>query len=1114
MLAWRAGARAAPLIGCVAIAGGHVAHGGRLARHAHPGDPRHDRDAVRRATAPADALAGGPRLASRATPATLHALVTRAPLAGPRRLAKAGSREHAPAKRSDCERVDAFLDFGQGKPARALHLARARARDGGQALDAATRRAISERPPAPIPSPPAASRAGREAAGVGRGEEDGRDEDRRGRLDRRADVRRPRREARLPAGHGRARRHEEGVDALRVPADGRAVRVQAQAPGRDDVRERSLDADSCQVFQNYLQQLGWRQARVGVLYGTFEDDNTVRVECIREPPQNCTSHRFELLEDAYEETVEQLVAMLRLRKVGWIVAHPPREDGFFFSAQEVVHAAYGQLEAGDGPNATPFVTVRVTVNAEDGTSAFDAYQAGERSLSPRNVPSLSVRRVPGLDAVPRDGRRGRARGGRRLARLVQGAPDLHRDRRGQGRDARRQQLLPVQRARQDAQLGRALVPLPQGEPRRAAADARRAARAPRVRGPPHRLRRRARRLRAAALPARAPRDLRPAHAHAGDPRPAASRPAAGGRARRAGADARAPCRRSTGLRAQLQSFAGLGSTIRHAGCDTRAAAAREPRAAGSPAPRQDGGKDPYGDRAVACRAVPRRVANGSRGPAACLATRPTTHGRAHEATVRAETGWAASAPRSDSDASAGAASAAGGSGSSCRPSARRPSAPTCSKLRSARPASRSARAPAPPTRRQRGRSDCAATRGPPGARAPSASSTSPRRRRARSPRRRARRGARAARRPPLADRAERASPSAPCVERARRVRPRRRRSPPPSSSTAPHRSSRSERSGARRRDERGDAARAEAPPARSSCNAPRTNARARLGEIEIGHRRAAELTKSSDTSAAGASAAMSPAGARGSARARAPEARSLGRARRLRPSSSPSPPARASGWPRPPRRAAEPAQRRRGAAQSRPSWGAPTAIDDIAGAERKRTRHRYRPPPRRPRPPPSPAPRSAASRAAARDRRGRRRRRRRRRRDRARRARGRRRAARTPREPTCQQPRSETAVASGAARAPRREVVKRGEPPPRARAVAAAHPPGARRRAAPRAERASARRSPSMTTSRRARRGTAREPPVDARASATRSQARAQRPRLECGDDPSGAPSAERRRAA
>ena len=154
MLAWRAGARAAPLIGCVAIAGGHVAHGGRLARHAHPGDPRHDRDAVRRATAPADALAGGPRLASRATPATLRALVTRAPLAGPRRLAKAGSREHAPAKRSDCERVDAFLDFGQGKPARALHLARARARDGGQALDAATRRAISERPPAPIPSPP------------------------------------------------------------------------------------------------------------------------------------------------------------------------------------------------------------------------------------------------------------------------------------------------------------------------------------------------------------------------------------------------------------------------------------------------------------------------------------------------------------------------------------------------------------------------------------------------------------------------------------------------------------------------------------------------------------------------------------------------------------------------------------------------------------------------------------------------------------------------------------------------------------------------------------------------------------------------------------------------
>ena len=340
----------------------------------------------------------------------------------------------------------------------------------------------------------------------------------------------------------------------------------------------SLDADSCQVFQNYLQQLGWRQARVGVLYGTFEDDNTVRVECIREPPQNCTSHRFELLEDAYEETVELLAAMLRLRKVGWIFAHPPREDGFVFSAQEVVHTAYGQLEAGDGPNATPFVTVRVTVNPEDGTSAFDAYQArepthgaplGTHSRSERSAAlSLSVRRVPGLDAVPRDGRRGRARGGRRLARLVQGAPDLHRDRRGQGRDARRQQLLPVQRARQDAQLGRALVPLPQGEPRRAATDARRAARAARVRGPPHRLRRRAADPELLLFLCAFPEifDLTRSCRRSATP-PRAARRGRGRRARAHTRAARAAARRGHVL--MLQSFAGLGLTIRHAGPGAR-----------------------------------------------------------------------------------------------------------------------------------------------------------------------------------------------------------------------------------------------------------------------------------------------------------------------------------------------------------------------------------------------------------------------------------------------------------------------------------------------------------------------------------------------------------------
>ena len=43
----------------------------------------------------------------------------------------------------------------------------------------------------------------------------------------------------------------------------------------------SLDGDSCQVFQGYLQQLGWRQARVGVLYGTFEVRGSIEKTVLR-----------------------------------------------------------------------------------------------------------------------------------------------------------------------------------------------------------------------------------------------------------------------------------------------------------------------------------------------------------------------------------------------------------------------------------------------------------------------------------------------------------------------------------------------------------------------------------------------------------------------------------------------------------------------------------------------------------------------------------------------------------------------------------------------------------------------------------------------------------------
>lgn len=53
-------------------------------------------------------------------------------------------------------------------------------------------------------------------------------------------------------------------------------------------------------------------------------------------------------------------------KVGWIFAHPPREEGFFLSGAEVIFTAEQQLEAAGGlEKDTAFVTVKVTVNPQN-----------------------------------------------------------------------------------------------------------------------------------------------------------------------------------------------------------------------------------------------------------------------------------------------------------------------------------------------------------------------------------------------------------------------------------------------------------------------------------------------------------------------------------------------------------------------------------------------------------------------------------------------------------------------------------------------------------------------------------------------------------------------------
>lgn len=192
-----------------------------------------------------------------------------------------------------------------------------------------------------------------------------------------------------------------------------------------------LESSAVNDFQSYLRRFQFQQQRFGYLYGKFideEDDEPekkeeekytregwgarmpetgekkikknakVIVEAIYEPPQEAdpeAAEGFVMLEDPNEENVENLAKMLGLQRVGWIVGHPPREEGFQLSAAEVIMAAELQLESAGGIEPTPFVTVRVTVD-DDGNVVVEAFQVSLQCMEMVAEEALDVGPNPGF----------------------------------------------------------------------------------------------------------------------------------------------------------------------------------------------------------------------------------------------------------------------------------------------------------------------------------------------------------------------------------------------------------------------------------------------------------------------------------------------------------------------------------------------------------------------------------------------------------------------------------------------------------------------------------------------------------------------------------------------
>jgi nuclear protein localization protein 4 homolog len=172
----------------------------------------------------------------------------------------------------------------------------------------------------------------------------------------------------------------------------------------------SLDIPSVSNFQLYVQQFAFSQKRIGYLYGKFVPvsegdtetkttggnsnvDTTVTpkmkcvVEAIYEPAQDVDANSVDgfILHDDNEEeetVVGQIASLLGLQRVGWIFGHEYRKD-YTLSSAEIIMAAEFQLEAADGINETPFVTVTVAPSSATNNSqvSVEAFQVSQQCMA-------------------------------------------------------------------------------------------------------------------------------------------------------------------------------------------------------------------------------------------------------------------------------------------------------------------------------------------------------------------------------------------------------------------------------------------------------------------------------------------------------------------------------------------------------------------------------------------------------------------------------------------------------------------------------------------------------------------------------------------------------------
>ncbi|KAK2076952.1 hypothetical protein QBZ16_005180 [Prototheca wickerhamii] len=111
----------------------------------------------------------------------------------------------------------------------------------------------------------------------------------------------------------------------------------------------SFDGDAIHAFQLYVSAaIAFSIKRGGILYGTVDEDGTVRAHAIYEPPQTGSADSLSLERGTEEESAADAIAAAQgWKKVGWIYSQSTKEREFIVSTEELCQMAACQDEMGD-----------------------------------------------------------------------------------------------------------------------------------------------------------------------------------------------------------------------------------------------------------------------------------------------------------------------------------------------------------------------------------------------------------------------------------------------------------------------------------------------------------------------------------------------------------------------------------------------------------------------------------------------------------------------------------------------------------------------------------------------------------------------------------------------